>query len=136
MKHSLTLAKLMAGLLFLGALTLPLAVTQEACTAPVTVQTPAGKTAYTADQIVVRVNELQNAAIKANATGGLDTTTTRTIVQFAVSADKVLAVTPAGWQQTVGQAWKETKTKLPVIANPTITAVIQAVDVVLAAYGG
>ncbi len=42
--------------------------------------TPAGQTAFTADQAVVRVNELMNAAIAANGSGALDTKTTRIIV--------------------------------------------------------
>ena len=105
-----------------------------ACSTPVTIVTQAGKTAYTADQIVVRVNELMNAAIQAHATNGLDIKTTRIIVDFAVKADTILAVTPSGWQSTVAIAWKTAKTKLGSISNPAVLAAISTVDVVLAAY--
>ncbi len=50
-----------------------------ACQRPVTITTDAGKLAFTADQIVLRVNELQRAAIDANTRGILDIGTTRTL---------------------------------------------------------
>ncbi len=103
----------------------------SACAPPPTVTTPQGQLAYKADQIVVRVNELMNAAIAANASGALDTNTTRTIVQFTVAADQTLASTPNGWQATVLTAWAATKAKLPVIQNPAILAAFSAVDIVL-----
>ena len=80
-----------------------LLLSMPACHAPVTITTPQGQAAYTADQVAVRVNELQNAAIAAEANGGLPTATTRTIVSFAVSGDKILAQAPAGWQLKRGR---------------------------------
>ena len=121
-------------LALIGALVL-----QAGCVkAPTTVVTPAGKTAYTADQIVIRVNELQNAAIQAQATGALPTSTTRIIVQFCVAADTTLKATPAGWGQTLATAWTQAKTSIPAadLANPVIAAAAAGVDVVLAALGG
>ena len=99
------------------------------------ISTEAGKVAYTADEIVVRLNELQDAAINAEATKGLDTATTRTFVQFVVSAEKTLAATPAGWQQTVSIAWRETKAQLPAITNQTVRVAIAALDAALASLG-
>jgi hypothetical protein len=110
-------------------------VVAPGCHAPVTITTAQGKTAFTADQIVQRVNELQSAAIQANGAGGLATSTTRTIVTFCVAADQTLAATPAGWQASVSAAWASAKTQLPVITNPAVAAAISAVDVVLAAVG-
>jgi hypothetical protein len=106
-----------------------------ACSPPASIQTPQGKAAYTADQIVIRVNELQAAAIQAEANKGIDTATARIIVQFAVSADKTLKEVPAGWQAAVAKAWAETKAKLPVITNPAVSSAISSVDVVLASFG-
>lgn len=99
---------------------------------PITITTPAGATAFTADQAVIRVNELMNTAIQANATGAMDTPTTRMIVTFAVDADTVLAKTPAGWQATVKAAWAITKPKIPA-TDKTIMLAIAAAD---AAIGG
>lgn len=102
-----------------------------ACAAPVTVTTPQGRAAYTADQVVVRVNELMHAAIRANAGGGLPEPTTRTIVEWAVATDKVLATAPAGWQALVAASWDTAKRKIGTPANPAIVAAMSAVDVVL-----
>jgi len=106
--------------------------------APSSITTPQGQAAYTADQVVQRVNELENAAIQAEASKALPTNITRIIVQFCVSADMTLKTTPAGWQQTVSVAWKQAKAQIPasVLANPAWSATISGVDVVLAALGG
>lgn len=115
---------------FLLALSLVSAV---ACHAPVTITTPAGQAAYRADQIVMRVNELQNAAIAANSASPkqLPDQTTRVIVQFCLSADQTLAATPNGWQATLKASWAATKAQLPVINNPAVVAAMSAVDVVI-----
>lgn len=113
-----------------------LALSGAACSPPVTVQTTAGKAAFTADQVVLRVNELQAAAIQANANGALPTATTRLIVEFAVGADKTLKEAPNGWQATVSKAWAETKGKLPPITNPAISAAVQSFELALASFGG
>jgi len=97
---------------------------------------PAGHVAYTADQIAVRVNELQNAAIQAEASGALSTDTTRQIVQFALAANNTLATTPEGWPATITSAWISLKQVLPPITNPAVAAALSAVDVVLAVYMG
>ena len=96
--------------------------------------TPAGQQNYTADQIALRVNELQNAAIKAEAGGALPTATTRIIVTFAGAADRVLAKTPDGWRAQVLTLWQEAKkqlAKLPGINTPAVIAGMAAVDVAL-----
>lgn len=93
----------------------------------------AGNAAYTADQIVVRVNELENAAIAADAARTLSDTETRTIVEFCVAADKTLAAVPDGWRATVLQAWKAAKAKLPMTPNTAIAAAVAAMDLVLGA---
>lgn len=112
------------------ALVLVLLIT-PACHAPVTITTQQGKVAYSADQVALRVNELQNAAIAANAAGNLPTNTTRTIVQFCVTADQTLAATPTGWAASLSTAWAGVKAQLPPISNPAIVAAMGAVDVVL-----
>lgn len=113
-----------------------------ACGAPVTVVTPQGKIAYTADQIATRVGELEQAAIQANttkdATGkpGIPDTTAIPLVQFCISAEKTLKATPVGWQASVTTAWAEAKKAIPAADAQKLAVVIQSVDVVLAAVGG
>ena len=106
-----------------------------ACVPPASIQTPAGSVAYTADQIVTRVNELQNAAIQANAAGALPQATTRLIVQFAVAADTTLATTPLGWQQTIQTAWKAVKAQLPANLNTNVGVAVGVVDALLQTLG-
>ena len=124
---------------FLLFLLLPLLLVGLAGCAPknAPIVTPQGQTAYTADQIVIRVNELQATAIQAEANGGLPTNTTRVIVQFCVSADKTLAATPSGWGVTVAKAWDEAKANpalKPYLSNGYIAAAVALVDGVLAAF--
>lgn len=108
--------------------TLPLLLTLLACPPkPITITTPQGAAAFTADAAVVRVNELMNAAIQANANGALDTPTTRIIVTFAVDADTVLAKTPSGWQATVKASWALAKPNITT-TNPTVLLAIAAAD--------
>jgi hypothetical protein len=103
-----------------------------ACTPPSHIVTAPGKIAFTADQVAVRVNEAQNAAIAANKIGVLDDAQTKIIVTYAVSADKVLKATPAGWQTTVKQLWQEAAPKITT-TNPTIQLAITALTGILGA---
>jgi len=102
-----TRAELLVFIVALGVL----ALTCIACPPP-SVQTPAGKTAYAADQVVLRIGELQTAAIDANAAGELSTETTRHVVQFTVDAAKTLKASPDGWHTTVGPAYVGMKNQL------------------------
>jgi hypothetical protein len=122
------------------SLRLPLILLLAACHAPVTVVTPQGKTAYTADQVVVRVRELQNAAIQANATlvngqPGLDTATTRIVVQTCVSLAQTLAATPTGWPATIKTAWASFRVQAPqlFLGTTPVALLVQSLDVVIAA---
>lgn len=121
-----------------------LAILATSCAHPSSITTPQGQVAYTADQIVQRINELQNAAIAANQTlnkdgsKGLPDATTRAIVTYCTTvALPTLKATPAGWQQTVVTGWTALKGQIRVdLSNPLIASVISSVDLVLAAYGG
>lgn len=120
-----------------------------ACHPPVSIITPAGRTAFSADVIAVRVNELEAAAIQANSEGALSLDVTRTIVRFTVVADRILAQTPDGWRVAVITAWIETKRQLltprqlnlnayapPIIGIPlTNTVVLGVMDILDATLG-
>ena len=118
------------------AIPLLLILAVVACHAPVTITTPQGQIAYTADQIAVRVGELQNAAIQANATGGLSTANTRIVVEFATTVAPILKATPSGWQTTVATAWTQAKKQLAPVTNVAVVSAMSAVDLVLAAFLG
>lgn len=120
-------------LVLCAALAVGVSGASAACRHHPNVVTPQGQVAYSADQIVLRVNELQNAAIQAEASGGLSTDATRKIVQFAVSANQTLKATPNGWRATVKAGWSATKVQLPAITNPAVQAAIAALEAVLEA---
>ena len=103
-----------------------------ACHPPSTIVTQPGKIAFAADQVLVRVKEVEQAAIAANMTGGLDNAQTRVIVEYAVAAKNVLTATPNGWQTTVKALWKEALTHLTT-TNPTVQLAITALTGILAA---
>jgi hypothetical protein len=113
-------------------LVLLLSLAPTACMPPATIVTAPGKVAFQADQVVVRVNELQAAAIQANKTGGLDDMQTRVIVEYAVSADRVLKATPAGWQAAVVKLWQEAAPKIHT-TNPSVQFAITALTGLLGA---
>jgi hypothetical protein len=121
---------------FASVLVASVLVGTPACHAPVTVTTPQGKAAFTADQVAARVSELENATIAAQAQGQIPLATARVLVEFCVSSGKTLAAAPAGWQATVGKAWAEAKKQLPATLSPLVQSAVNLVDTTLAALGG
>ncbi len=114
----------------LTIVTLGLAIVTPACTPPTTIVTEPGKIAFAADQVLVRVKEVEQAAIAANMTGGLDNAQTRVIVEYAVAAKNVLTATPNGWQGSVKALWREALTHLTT-TNPTVQLAVTALTGVL-----
>ena len=106
--------------------------------APATVVTPQGKAAYAADQVVLRVNELQAAVIQAEATGGLPRPVARNIVTWTVRADGILKDMAIGWQTALVNSWGLLKAQIPAaqLRNPLIALAVAEVDALLAAIGG
>lgn len=111
----------------------PLLLSTGACAPPTTIQTPQGKVAYRVDQVVTRLNELQNVAISANQQGQLSTDATRYIVQFVVTMDTTLAQAPTGWQSTLKTGWASLTQELPPIQNPAVVAALNAVQAIVQA---
>jgi hypothetical protein len=113
-----------------------LAVFLTACHAPITIITPQGKIAYTANEVLKRVQELQRATISAEATGGLPTPAARVLVTFCVETAKVVGALPDGWGATVAVMWGDAKKQLPLryLENPAILSAVSAVDVALAIF--
>lgn len=98
---------------------------------PPTLTTIEGKRAYVADQISLRVNELQNVTIEAQGTNQISLDTARLIVQFCVDANYTLKSAPVGWQATLKTLWAKTKPNVIAIPNPAIKAALNTVDVML-----
>lgn len=108
-------------------LCLALAPALSACNPPTTIVTQPGRIAFAADQVLVRVKELEQAAVQANQSGALSTADTRVIVDYAVAAKNVLTATPNGWQVTVKALWKEALPKITT-TNTTVQLAVTALS--------
>lgn len=121
---------------FLLVLSLLGSVALPACHAPSSVTTPAGKSAYTADQVVKRLGELEAAAIQANKTGGLADQPAVLIVKFCVDSARTLKEAPNGWVPTVSRGWQQLKRDVPILSDSKWAPYATTVDAVLASFGG
>lgn len=70
-------------------------------TAPASVVTPAGKAAYSADQVVSAIGIFQDAAISANSSKLISDADTRFIVTFSKSSVATITAAQSGWQAAV-----------------------------------
>lgn len=104
----------------------------SACAAK-TYETDKARQADKANEIVLRVNELQRAAISANASGAVDVNTTTIIVQFTVDANVILKTIPNGWQATLRTSWTTAKSKFPPNLNLAVKASVDLVDSLIGA---
>ena len=110
-----------------------------ACVPPSSLQTPAGRAAFTANQVLQRVGELQNAAITANATINtstgrplLATATTRRVVQSTVAMAKILRETPNGWPATLRPAFNGLRDSLSPDEELQLGPYLGAIDALIA----
>jgi len=111
-----------------------------ACKPPASIQTEPGKRAYYAAQVLQRVAEVQNVAIQLSATNppALAVDHARIIVQFCVSAAKVLKQADEGWAKVVLASWMETKALLPasVYQNAQLVTLFAVLDSLLQTFAG
>lgn len=105
-----------------------------ACHAPASVQTPTGKAAYTADQLVIRLGELENTVIAANLAGSLADRDATKLVRFCVDAAKVAKSAPAGWPILITNAWTQVKLDVPALAKPPLLTYVPLIDIALASF--
>ena len=106
-----------------------------ACAGKVTGATPIASAAIKADAVVIRVNELQNAAMAACGTpsgdcqpGGISRALAVEIVADCVSLNQVLRTVPAGWQASVKASWAQAKARIGVVSNPAVAAALGVLD--------
>lgn len=87
------------------------------CSTPVSIVTPEGKAAYTANEVLVRVERLQDAAIAAHTNGSLNTDTARAIVFVTVNVFEIADAATHGWHATARQAWMQAKADIPALQS-------------------
>jgi hypothetical protein len=97
--------------------------------APKSIVTDAGRIAYTADQVVARIVEVQTAVIKLQQAGQMPTATARQIVTFTVAALETIKATPDGWKPTVYAAWTQVRPRL--VTDPVTASWVVAIDAVI-----
>ena len=122
----------------------PLYLTTIACLAslvivscaPKTIVTPEGQRAYTAHEVLIRVGELQKAAIQANTDKALSDADAIVVVQFTTAAAETLRTAPIGWPATIRTGWAHVKARVSTAGKATLTMVFTLIDGVLAAVGG
>jgi len=98
-----------------------LALVASGC-AKVTPESPKAAAAIKADEVVLRVNELQAATITACwpdgvpkaecAPGGIKTAAARELVKVAIDVRSVAKAVPTGWQASVKAAWTQAKPRI------------------------
>lgn len=76
-----------------------------ACLQPPPNLTPQATVAFTADQGVQRLQELENAAIDWASQDQRNVAGARLLVQFCVTSAQALGQAPLGWQATLTTAW-------------------------------
>jgi len=99
-------------------------------------QTPEGRQAYYQNEVLIRIERLQTAAIDANAKSALPDAVAIPIVRFTVGAAKVIRTSPQGWLASVTVAWNEAKAAIPPPIATTYEAYILAIDTILATVRG
>jgi len=98
---------------------------------------PAAQNAFSADQVVIRLGELQDTAIAANANGTLLDKDAIAIVKFTVAGAKTAKTVPSGWRQTLRASWTELKASgVGAGAGPGLAAIRAAFAAVDALLGG
>lgn len=104
------------------------------CHAPVTIVTPEGKIAYTADQIVLQLEKLQDAAITLEANQTLSTDSTRLVIQFVVSSTKTLRESPSGALTTTKIGLRELQKNLSPLESDKLRSILNVITAMLEVY--
>lgn len=99
--------------------------------------TPGAAAAMKADEVVIRVNELQ--AVLSDACGpqpecqpgSLPTATFREALKAFTTIRTTLRSVPDGWRATVQSAWRDAKGRLQGLTNPAILAALGLVDALI-----
>lgn len=97
---------------------------------------PQARTAFNADQVVVKLGQIQTTVIDANHTGGVPDRVEVPIVQFTVAALKTIRDVPNGWLATVQTGLAQLKAALSPDDLKTYAVYFLLIDTVLTTAGG
>ena len=103
-----------------------------ACARPVSIKTPEGKRAYDIDQVLKRVEELQEAAIAAFKSGAILKSDVDPIVNATIEIARLSEAAELGWKEAALYAWNTAKAEIPVLQpGGKFSALAAAIDEVL-----
>lgn len=107
---------------------LPLAlVLSLAATCPPAHPDPEARAAQIAQEVVMRLGELQSAAIAANAEGLLSDPDAVRVVRFTTASVRTVQQTPYGWGPSVTQAYSEIAPWLR--QQPRLAPIVALIDI-------
>lgn len=101
------------------------------CERPLLITTEAGRQAFQANEVLERVENLQNAAITAYRNGALSRDTTRAIVFATVQIAEFTNAAQQDWRTMVRQAWIQAKRDLSALRDERFRAYVAALDALL-----
>lgn len=118
------------------ALAVLVALLTIACGPPKSLQTQQGRDSYSADQVVQRLGEFQNAVIDGRQAGKVTLADARAIVSW-ISGDRnaspsllgavdILKTVPQGWRATVQTSWQAIRSR--VLAIPDLATWVPIID--------
>jgi len=123
---------------YLLAIVLALSVLPGCASKKLTPADPVAAAALKADAIVIRLNEVQGAAIQAcgpepecRPEGGISTPLFRDLLRTFIKVRTTLKTVPVGWQATVKTAWQEARPSFNAVTNPAIIAALGLVDALI-----
>jgi hypothetical protein len=93
---------------------------------PASITSPAGKTAYTANEIVKQIGEFQTLVIDLSDKGTIPVASARQIVFWTVASIKTIKATPDGWQATIKVGYTTIRPKIADI--PAIASWVPIID--------
>jgi hypothetical protein len=98
------------------------------CTPPPAVITEPGRQAYTADQVLQRIESLQAATITAFQAGEIDRETSRAIITVTIEMAKLADAASTGWRNFVITAWRRARERIPALSQSPLSAYAAALD--------
>lgn len=128
----------MRGLARAAALLMIAITSPVACAPPPSLQTPEGRAAWSGNQVLLHVGELQGAAIAANAVNGTDgkpllsEATTRRIDQVCRAIAEAVKAHPSGWQHQVAVLYANLKATLKPDEMARFAVIVSSIDIVIA----
>ncbi len=103
---------------------------------PPTIVTPQGQRAFVADQVLQRVEELENAAMAAYRSGDIPRNQARAVVRATIEMAELTDAAREGWQAVVMKAWQDAKAGIPALRTGRLAAYAAALDAVFFGPGG